>query len=89
MGYMHINVKLGEPLWRATGERKLSLDWPAGAAVTVADVLARLTAAQPAFSAAHAAAPYRLFVDARPVNDGNTPLDDGQTLFILLPAMGG
>ncbi len=89
MGHMRVNVKLGEPLWRATGERRLGLDWPTGAPVTVADVLARLAAEHPAFAAARAAVPYRLFVDARLVEDGSAPLDNGQTLFILLPAIGG
>ena len=89
MGHMRVNVKLGEPLWRATGERRLGLNWPAGTLVTVADVLARLAAEHPAFAAAHAAAPYRLFVDARLVGNNSAPLDEGQTLFVLLPAIGG
>ncbi|MCX6029579.1 MAG: hypothetical protein NT169_09800 [Chloroflexi bacterium] len=90
---MRVYVKLGEPLWRATGQRRLALAWPAGAEVTVADVLARLTTDHSAFAAAYAAAPYRLFVDAAPVDAGNLSagpqLADGQTLFILLPAIGG
>ena len=89
MGHMRVDVKLGEPLWRATGARRLGLDWPAGTPVTVADVLARLAVEHPAFAAARAAAPYRLFADARPVGGDSAPLADGQTLFILLPAIGG
>lgn len=90
---IRIQVKLGEPLWRAVGSRRLALEWPAGTEVTVADVLARLTAEHPAFAQAFASAPYRLFVDAEPVNATSLPpgphLADGQTLFILLPAIGG
>lgn len=86
---VRIYVKLGEPLWRTTGQRRLELIWPAGVEVTVADVLARLAAEHPAFAARYASAPYRLFVDATPVDAVAAPLADGQTLFILLPAIGG
>ncbi len=86
---MRVYIKLGEPLWRATGQRRLALAWPDGAEVTVAGVLARLATEHPAFAAAYAAASYRLFVDAAPVDAGAMPLTDGQTLFILLPAIGG
>jgi hypothetical protein len=94
-----MHVKLGEPLWRAVGRRRLTQEWPAGATVTAADVLARLAAEYPGFAAAYQgeglgrAAPYRLFVDGAPLA-GRGPLSEvrlaeGQTLFILLPAIGG
>jgi hypothetical protein len=96
---VQIEVKLGEPLWRSAGRRRLSLDWPAGAGVTVADVLARLAAEYERFAAAYQpggpgrASPYRIFVDAVPAPaDGSLPgleLAHGQTLYILLPAAGG
>ena len=90
---MQINVRLGEPLWRAVGRRRVALDWEDAGQATVADVLARLAAEYPAFAAAYAAAPYRLFVDAVPVNtSASSPgplLSDVQTLYILLPAVGG
>ncbi len=114
---MEIYVKLGEPLWRAIGARRLTLAWPDEAAVTVQDALARLAADYPAFAAAYAGSglrrpyPYRVFVDAMPVEPAPTPppfatgpntpgepsgisspgvsLKDGQTLFIVLPAIGG
>ncbi len=91
---MQIQVRMGEPLWRAAGRRRLSLAWPAGASVMVADVLARLGAEHPAFPAALAGQglaqpnPYRLFVDSVPA-EPSAPLADGQVLFILLPAIGG
>ncbi len=106
---MEIQVKLGEPLWRAVGKRRVSLcfEREAEARVTVGDVLARLAAGYPGFPAAFAgqglvqAYPYRVFVDAvlvQPAAAGPagpapdaypTPLHDGQTVFILLPAAGG
>ncbi len=114
---MQIYVKLGEPLWRSVGVRRLALVWPDHAAVTVQDVLARLAADYPAFTTTYAGSslrrphPYRVFVDATPVEpapalvpspgDPDTParpagisspgvaLTDGQTVFIMLPAIGG
>ena len=96
---MQVQVKLGEPLWRAIGRRRVTLTWPDGAEVTVVDVLARLAAEDPAFEAAYSGeslsspAPYRLFVDSIPVETACLPpgpvLVDWQTLFILLPAIGG
>lgn len=89
---MVIHVKLGEPLWRTTGQRRWTLAWPAGAAVTVGDALARLAAGYPVFEPAlrgpEGPSPYRLFVDALPVAM-ESRLADGQTLYVLLPAIGG
>ena len=96
---MQIQVKLGEPLWRAVGRRRVALSWPDGTKVTVADVLARLEAENPAFGAAYrgegqsAPPPYRIFVDSIPVARAYLPpspaLADGQTLYVLLPVAGG
>ncbi len=100
---MRVQVKVGEPLWRATGRRRLDLEWPDEATVTVQRVIERLRADYPAFGPAFAgeglaqAHPYRLFVDARSVEAGadaageriEPVLVDGQTLFIVLPAIGG
>ncbi len=105
---MQIQVKLGEPLWRAVGSRRLTLDWPAAGCVRVEEVLARLAADYPGFAEAYAgkalrrAYPYQLFVDASRIRlPGSEPgvgqagdeagpdMADGQTLFILLPAIGG
>ena len=49
---MQIMVRLGEPLWRAAGAMRLYLDFDEGD-VTVADVLARLSAAYPPFETAY------------------------------------
>ena len=99
---MRVYVRLGEPLWRAVGERRLVLEWPDRSEVPVDEVLDRLRSAYPDFAAAYAGAglghaqPYRLFVDhghpaGRPgeAEEAAPSIRDGQTLFILLPAVGG
>ena len=96
---MRVHVKLGEPLSRVVGRRHLTLEWPSGTAVTAADVLARLDAEYPGFAAAYEgerlgrAVPYRLFVDGMPLAGrgltSEVHLAEDQTLYILLPAIGG
>lgn len=93
---IQVKVKLSEPLWRAVGQRELTvaLDDPAA---TVADVLVKL-AEQPGFREAYQAhasgvgVPYVLFVDDKAVPEAaatETPIRDGQTLRIILPIAGG
>ncbi len=73
---MQIQVKLGEPLWRATGQRRLTLAWTNDGPVTVLDLLARLQDDYPAFGPAFAGQglvrsyPYRVFVDGVLVHTG-------------------
>ena len=86
---MRIHVKLGEPLWRAVGSRRLSLEWLDRDGVSVETVLARLAVMYSAFHAAYGRHSYRLFIDAAPVTPDRRELVDGQTLFIMLPAIGG
>ncbi|MBM4461498.1 MAG: hypothetical protein FJ011_27705 [Chloroflexi bacterium] len=86
---VRIYVKLGEPLWRAVGRRRLALDWPDALKVTPSQALARLANEYPDFDAAFRCRPYRLFVDAKVVTDEGVPMTDGQTLYLLLPAIGG
>ena len=95
---MEFQVRMGDPLWRAVGQRRLTLSWPDGAPPTIADVLAHLSAAYPGFSAALADAglrqsyPYRYFVDSRlvaPDDLARRTLRAGETLYIFLPAAGG
>ncbi len=89
---------MGDPLWRAVGQRRLTLSWPDEPPPTIADVLAHLAAAYPGFSAALADAglrqayPYRYFIDSRlvPVPElAQRTLRAGETLYIFLPAGGG
>ncbi len=94
---MQIMVRLGEPLWRATGAMRLYLDFPEGGA-TVADVLARLAASYPSFDSAFRGdalgrpMPYQVFVNARLVPTGEEAqrtLVDGDKVYFFLPAIGG
>jgi hypothetical protein len=86
---VRIYVKLGEPLWRAVGGRRLALDWPDALKVTPSQALARLANEYPDFDAAFRRRAYRLFVDAKVVMDEGVSMTDGQTLYLLLPAIGG
>ena len=90
---MRVHVKLGEPLWRSVGRRRLVLEWSAETVVIAGDVVARLSAEYPRFGDAYSRAPYGVFVDAVKVDiagsSSSPALVDGQTVFILLPAVGG
>ena len=90
-----VRVKLGEPLWRAVGERETSVTCPDPA--TIADVLVRL-AERPGFQSAYEAhatgqgPEYVLFLNdpALPSTAAAvTPCADGDTLRIILPIAGG
>lgn len=94
---MQVVVRIGEPLWRVVGVRRLPLEF-AQDAVTVADVLSRLAATYPGFEAAYQAGgwgrgvPYNLFVNARPVargQEGQWFLQDGDQVYLMVPAVGG
>lgn len=94
---MKIVVRLGEPLWRAVGSRRLHLSFDQDS-VSVADVLDHLQASYPAFDKAYQGhslpqtMPYNLFVNSRIVPRGQEAdwlLADGDTLYIFLPAVGG
>lgn len=94
---MNITVRLGEPLWRAAGARRLTVAFDE-AVVSVADVVGRLTALYPAFEAAYRGGgwgrgiPYNVFVNARQVPAGKEQtwrLADGDTVYFFLPAVGG
>ncbi len=93
---IQVKVKMSEPLWRAVGQREMTVALDNSAA-TVADVLVKL-AEQPGFRGAyeaHAAGvgvPYALFVDDKAVPEAaatETRISEGQTLRIILPVAGG
>lgn len=96
---MDITIKLGEPLWRVVGQRRLRLSWPDDAPPTAADLLAHLEATYAGFAAALASAPgishqqpYQFFIDSRLVSAqalSTRRLQAGETLYIFLPAAGG
>lgn len=96
---MKITVKLGAPLSQVVGESKAILTMAEGA--TVADVLDELRARYAEFEAGLRGKGlrkpfdrvlYSLFVNARPVSfeqAENTPLRDGDRLYLFLPVAGG
>lgn len=94
---MRITLKLGEPLWRQVGQRTLRLTWE-GEGPTVAEVLRRVAQEYPALGQALPEAeprlgiPYTLFLNDHIVpweKAAATPVRDGDTLYIFLPAVGG
>lgn len=94
---MQVTVRLGEPIRRLTGSIFVPLDFDAEQ-VSVADVLARLSATFPGFAAALRGddlgwpSPYQIFVNARQVAAGqeaHTLLATGDKVYIFLPAIGG
>ena len=95
---MELHVRMGDPLWRAVGQRRLTLHWSDEHPPTIAEVLAYLGTTYPAFAGALADAglrqrnPYRFFVDSHlvAVDDlSQRTLRSGETLYIFLPAAGG
>ena len=96
---MRITVKLGDPLWRKVGTRRLELDLDESKA-TVAHALARLGALYPEAMAdvlpngksATERLPYHVFVNSRkvPWNQlDHVPLQDGDQLILFLIVVGG
>lgn len=91
---MRVTVKVGEPLRSALGERKVALELPEGA--TVADLLSSLADRYPGFRhefyEREIDLPYVLFLNDDQLKLGEveeTPVREGDTLFILLPVAGG
>lgn len=90
-----VTVRAGEPLWRAFGRHRISIDLPAPA--SLAALLAALAAVYPDFSSRYLGDdlgrhhPYRLFVNHRQVADGDLalPLHDGDLVHIVIPVAGG
>ncbi len=91
---MPVKVKMGEPLWRAVGQREVMVDCDGG---TIADVLTALSE-RPGFQEAyqrHAdgiGPEYVLFLNekALPASAAAvTQCGDGDTLRIMLPIAGG
>ncbi len=88
-----ITVRLGEPLWRTVGRRRLHLSVPADASVH--DVLEILRAHYPSLTVLftdEGRRRYRLFVNAVLVaweGAAHRSVQDGDTLYIFPPAVGG
>jgi sulfur carrier protein ThiS len=95
---MRITLRLGDPLWRKVGQRRLDLELAEGQ--TAADALALFTARYPAAGAdllpdgqsAQERLPYHLFVNHRKIPweaAGATPLRDGDQVVVFLIVVGG
>jgi len=97
---MHITVRLGDPLWRKVGLRRLELELADGQ--TVADALALAAARQAPAGAetassfvgesGHADLPLNLFVNRRKIpleQAGQTVLYDGDEVALFLIVVGG
>lgn len=88
-----LSVRLGEPVWRAVGQRRLSLRL--SVPHTVAHALEELTARYPSVQEEFKGdtyTRYQLFVNARPVSWSHTDsykVKEGDTLYIFPPAAGG
>ena len=95
---MRVLVKLSEPIWRTVGQRRVEveLDRDKG---TVADVLRSLEERYPAFgqelcdeAGRHPRLHYSLFLNnalVRQEQAATTPVQDGDTLYVILPMAGG
>jgi len=90
-----VTVRLGEPLWRTTGQRRLRLRVQRGS--TVADVVRLLATQYPALASQlpsrhQGDSLYALFLDSVHVPWSQTttePVEEGATIYILPPAAGG
>ncbi len=93
---MVIEVKMGDPLWQAVGQRQIELELTDG--TTVADALVHMRVTYPDFGVALEAGgtrlgvPFSFFVNRKLVKDRNLDqhkLKAGDTLHILAPIVGG
>jgi molybdopterin converting factor small subunit len=89
-----VTVKVGEPLRSTVGERRVALELPKGA--TVADLLSSLADRYPGFRhqfyEREIDLPYALFLNDDQIRLDKveeTPVSEGDTLFIFLPVAGG
>jgi molybdopterin converting factor small subunit len=94
---MVIELRMGDPLWKAVGRKHLNLELTDAA--TVADALAYLRSTYPDFGAALDAGggtqlgvPFNFFVNRKLVKDRDLArhrLRAGDRLYILAPIVGG
>jgi sulfur carrier protein ThiS len=93
---MVIEVKMGDPLWKIVGQRRINLELADGS--TVSDALTNLRTTYPDFGSALEAGgtrlgvPFNFFVNRKLVKDRDLAqhkLKTGDTLYILAPIVGG
>ena len=87
---------MGDPLWKAVGQRQIALELDEGA--TVADALTRLQETYPTFrqrleaGGTRLGVPFHLFLNRKLVKQGDLTrrrLKEGDRLHILAPIVGG
>ncbi len=83
---MRVRVRLGEPFWRAVGQRDLEVNLPQGS--TLADLLTHLRRAYPALDAELAEAPPMLFLGEQEAAP-DALLHDRDQVHLLWPVAGG
>ncbi len=93
---IRVTIRFGEPLRKAVGQRRVTLELPEQ--TTVTQLLEELAARYPGFEAAWRGedlgreTPYIVFLQGRPVTAGHyaqTLLQDGDQVQIVLPVVGG
>jgi molybdopterin converting factor small subunit len=83
---MKVNLRLGEPFWRAVGERNLAVELPDGA--TVGDLLALLAGRYPALAAEMEEAAPQVVVGDEVACTAVTLANDA-AVYLLWPIAGG
>lgn len=83
---MHITIRLGEPYWRAAGQRQVKLEIVEGGCLS--DALDLLHRRYPKLAGELSEAPPILFVDGIQV-DPDAPLGEGSHVHIVWPVAGG
>jgi molybdopterin converting factor small subunit len=91
---MEVTIKLGEPIWKVVGEKSTKL--VLNGAHSLSDVFAELNRHYPAFMAevqrGEFDLPYTLFVNDKMVTwekVGQTPVNNGDKVFIFMAVSGG
>lgn len=97
---MKVTVRLGEPVWRAIGQRRVEIEAP-GAACTLAELLERLVSAHPKLTgelcgdgngAGSLDYHFTFFLHDRlvkPADMAGQQVGDGEEVMIVLPMAGG
>lgn len=83
---MRVSIRLGEPFWRAVGQRDLEADLPPGA--DVGALLAQLCREYPALEQELREAPPHIFTGDEEAHE-TTPLAEGSRVHLVWAVAGG
>ena len=83
---MHIQVRLGEPFWRAVGQRNLALELDPGA--SVASLIALLCRDYPPLAGELSEFPPHIFIDEAPAGE-TAALTRGAVVHLVWAVSGG